>query len=392
MNKNPPIAMLFSGGVDSSVALSLLSLLKEENLTAFYIKVWLQDEFSKLGNCPWEEDLDFAQKVCQQLGIKLEVIPLQKEYWELVVEDAIEQIKLGNTPNPDVYCNSKIKFGKFLEEIGEGYRVASGHYAGIQTTSHDEIYLRKSLDPIKDQTYFLSYLQTAQLKRCIFPLGGLSDLGKDFSWWSKQIDFVSLGIDGYTAWQKGFTKKEVRQLATLFNLASKNRKDSQGVCFLGKIKFHDFIQYHLGEKKGKIIEWESGKCMGEHLGYWYYTIGQRQGLGLSGGPWYVVEKNIEENLVFISHRNIEYQNLKRFKEFQIIKVNWINKPEDKFVGEVKVRHGERSHKAKVIKTNNSYQVVLEQGDWGMASGQFAALYKDDICLGSGIIKMNFNEK
>ena len=163
------IAVLLSGGVNSSVALRIL---KEHghDLTAFYLKIWLQDEFSFLGECPWEEDLKFARAVCEQAEVPLEVLPLQTEYWENVVSYTIVEIKEGRTPNPDIFCNSLIKFGQFYDKIDPSYeKVASGHYANIEETNGKYI-LKTSPDPVKDQTYFLSYLTQKQISRALFPV------------------------------------------------------------------------------------------------------------------------------------------------------------------------------------------------------------------------------
>jgi tRNA-specific 2-thiouridylase len=203
------IAVLLSGGVDSSVALRLL---KEQghDLTAFYLKIWLQDEFSFLGECPWEEDLKFARSVCEQAGVPLEVISLQTEYWDSVVSYTIDEIKEGRTPNPDIFCNSLIKFGKFYERIDASFeKVASGHYAFVEKVN-DKFLLKKSPDPVKDQTYFLAYLNQKLLARALFPIGNYKTV-------------------------------EIRVLAETFDLPNIERRDSQGICFLGLIKFNDFI-------------------------------------------------------------------------------------------------------------------------------------------------------
>ena len=351
------IAVLLSGGVDSSVALRLL---KEEghDLTAFYLKIWLQDEFSFLGECPWEEDLKYARGVCEQAEIPLEVISLQTEYWDSVVSYTIEEIKEGRTPNPDIFCNSLIKFGQFYDRIDTSFeKVASGHYARVvQRTpfgeKNDSKYqLKKSPDPVKDQTYFLAYLTQEQIARAYFPIGN-------------------------------FKKDEIRKLASEFDLPNKKRKDSQGICFLGQIKFNDFIKHHLGEKKGEIINIDNGKIMGEHNGYYYFTIGQRSGLGLSGGPWYVVKKDVKNNQIFISNENLEK---KETNEFEVGRFNWISGCPDKEKLQVKIRHGVKLFDC-YLELNNEYgKVILDGSDKGIAPGQFAVFYDDDLCLGGGVI-------
>jgi tRNA (5-methylaminomethyl-2-thiouridylate)-methyltransferase len=164
------IAVLLSGGVDSSVALRLLQN-EGHDLTAFYLKIWLQDEFSFLGECPWEEDLEYVHAVCKQANIPLEILSLQSEYWDTVVTYTISEIKEGRTPNPDMFCNSLIKFGQFYEKIDDSFeKVASGHYAKVD--KEKGLYqLKRSPDPVKDQTYFLAYLSQRQLSRALFPIG-----------------------------------------------------------------------------------------------------------------------------------------------------------------------------------------------------------------------------
>ena len=252
------IAVLTSGGVDSSVALKLLQQNGEKDLTAFYLKIWLEDELSYLGNCPWEEDLAYVQEICKQFKIPLEVLSLQKEYWQEIVAYSLNEIKAGRTPNSDLLCNSKIKFGKFYDKIDPAFDlIATGHYAQ-KTEIKGVYYLKKAADSFKDQTYFLAHLNQQQLQRALFPIGHLQ-------------------------------KKEVRELADQYNLPNAKRKDSQGICFLGQIKYNEFVRYHLGEKTGNLIDFETGKKVGEHKGYWFYTIGQRKGIELSGGPWFVVK-------------------------------------------------------------------------------------------------------
>jgi len=345
------IAVLLSGGVDSSVALRLLRG-QGHDLTAFYLKIWLQDEYSFLGECPWEEDLKYARGVCEQAGVPIEVISLQTEYWDSVVTYTIEEIKEGRTPNPDIFCNSLIKFGQFYDKIDTSFeKVASGHYARIEETSGTYV-LKNSPDPVKDQTYFLAYLTQQQLSRAVFPVGS-------------------------------YNKEEVRKLAYEFNLVNKDRRDSQGICFLGQIKFNDFIKHHLGEKKGKIINIDNGKVIGEHHGYYYFTIGQRSGLGLSGGPWYVVKKNIEDNLIYVSNENLEH---KEKNEFEAGRFNWISgkSPEKKNLG-VKIRHGAKIFECELEMNSDKGHVRLNGSDKGIAPGQFAVFYDGDVCLGGGVI-------
>ena len=347
------IAVLLSGGVDSSV---VLQLLKDQghDLKAFYLKIWLEDELSFLGQCPWEEDLGYVEKICKQLDVSFEVVPMQKEYWDLVISYAINEVKQGRTPSPDLFCNQQIKFGAFFDKIDLSFdKVATGHYAQVEQID-GKFLLKKAKDKFKDQTYFLSLLSQKQLSRAMFPIGNL-------------------------------LKSEVRELANKFDLPTKQRKDSQGICFLGKIKYDEFLKHHLGVKKGALIEIETGKIVGEHEGFWYYTIGQRKGIGLSGGPWYVVDKDTKKNIIYISKNYFSAE--KSRDNFKVTKFNWISgeKPEKKDL-EVKIRHAEYLYKCSLnFETQDLGFVKLDKRDQGIAPGQFAVFYDGDICLGCGVI-------
>ncbi|XP_002513510.2 tRNA-specific 2-thiouridylase MnmA [Ricinus communis] len=370
---NLRIALLLSGGVDSSVALRLLHA-AGHHCTAFYLKIWFQEDFENFwSECPWEEDLKYAKAVCDQVDIPLEVVHLTDEYWKNVVSYIIEEYRCGRTPNPDVLCNTRIKFGAFMDAINnmEFDYVASGHYAKVIHPSADEInqpsVLELSKDMVKDQTYFLSHLSQAQLRRLIFPLGGIS-------------------------------KDEVRKLATLFNLPNKDRKDSQGICFLGKIKFSEFVARHIGEMEGIMLEAETGDFLGNHRGFWFYTIGQRQGLRLPGGPWYVVEKDVKNNVVFVSRNYFSFD--KRRRLFRVGSLRWFNGSPPKETSELqcKVRHGPGFYNCSVVIEPGEVDdqdvaiVQLCEDDQGLAAGQFAAFYKGRTCIGSGVILESWNDQ
>ncbi|MFA6109947.1 MAG: tRNA 2-thiouridine(34) synthase MnmA [Candidatus Latescibacterota bacterium] len=356
------IAMLISGGVDSSVALRLL---KEQghDITAFYLKIWLEDEMSFLGECPWEDDLSYVKQVCRDADVPLEVVPFQKEYWERIVSYTIDEVKKGHTPNPDVLCNTRVKFGAFYEYLlsrpdGASFdRIASGHYAQVEMI--DGIaYLKRSPDVLKDQTYFLSQLTQAQVARALFPIGHLQ-------------------------------KFEVRALAEKYNLPNAKRKDSQGLCFLGKIRFDEFVKFHLGVRKGDMIDFETKKKMGEHEGFWYYTIGQRKNIKLSGGPWYVIGKDIEKNIVYISN---SYRSERTARNtFTVGGLNWavpavaLTKESGELM--VKVRHGEKMYPCDIEWIDEDrIKVTIDGYDTGLASGQFAVFYDGQYCLGGGVIE------
>ena len=255
------IAALVSGGVDSSV---VVHLLKEQGYTPdiFYIRIGMEDEEGYI-DCPAEEDIEITQWIAHKYGCRFEEVNLHKEYWDNVVSYTIDSVRRGLTPNPDVMCNRLIKFGAFNERRGKEYdRIATGHYATTverRVGQSQYTFLATAKDPIKDQTDFLSQLDYNQICKLMFPIGHL-------------------------------LKSEVRSIAHTAALPSADRKDSQGICFLGKINYNDFLRRYLGEREGKIVEMETGRVLGTHKGYWFHTIGQRKGLFLSGGPWFVVRK------------------------------------------------------------------------------------------------------
>ncbi len=361
------IAVLVSGGVDSALALSRLKRAGYA-VEAFYLKIWLQDEFSALGACPWEEDLAYLRPLTAELGVPLHVVPFQEQYWNTVITHTIERIKLGETPNPDILCNALVKFGAFVDGLTEllpGWtQLASGHYAQIRRHA-GRVELHTSPDPVKDQTYFLASLQQAQLRKLCFPIGHL-------------------------------TKAEVRAEARAAQLPNQARKDSQGLCFLGKINFRDFLRFHLGEKAGKLVVAETGAVMGEHKGFWYYTIGQRQGLDLSTGPWYVTAKNVAENIVYISRREHVWRRVFTVRAWQTLSAQPEHIPNVPTTYHVKLRHGSSSTPCTVAPIQASaaaaaavgairYNVTLATADAGITPGQYAVFYRDSHCLASAII-------
>lgn len=356
-SKKMHYAVLISGGVDSSVALRLVQE-QGHQVTAFYLKIWLEDELSFLGTCPWEEDLAYVRAVCEQAKVPLEVISLQREYWDIVVSYVIAEVKAGRTPNPDVLCNQQIKFGAFYSTIGNQFdKIVTGHYAQVLPSDSGLVKLGVAPDPIKDQTYFLSYMSQQQLQRAYFPIGHLA-------------------------------KPQVRVLAQEYNLPNQTRKDSQGICFLGKLKFNDFLKAHVGEQPGPILEYETGLSLGEHKGFWFHTIGQRQGLRLAGGPWYVVAKSPHENKVFVS-RNYHAPDKER-TTFTVQACNWIaGQPPENLDLLIKLRHGPVYTRGTLMALDSTnareYKIVLQTRDQGIAPGQFAAFYQDNICLGSAVI-------
>ena len=261
------VATLLSGGVDSSVAVALL-VEAGVRPDLWYIQIG-PDRDSTDYTCTIEEDLEMARAVAYKYKLPLQVVDLHKDYWEKVVDYTMTRVREGLTPNPDVMCNRLIKFGVFDERVGKDYDIiATGHYACTEVDLEGRKWLCTSPDPVKDQTDFLAQIEPWQLKKACFPIGHLS-------------------------------KAEVRAVAEREHLAAAHRKDSQGICFLGKIDYNDYIRNFLGEKPGQVIDRSTGRVLGLHRGLWFHTIGQRKGLGFSGGPWYVVEKDMRRNILWV---------------------------------------------------------------------------------------------
>ena len=374
-------AVLVSGGVDSAVALHSLAADGNHSIRAYYLKIWLEDELSFLGQCPWEEDLQYARQVCAAAGVPLEVVPMQEQYYERVVGYTLAELRAGHTPSPDIFCNQRIKFGAFYDVVGgSADRIASGHYARVlRDGSHAR--LATAPDPVKDQTYFLSQLSQDQVSRAEFPIGNM-------------------------------TKAAVRARAQALQLSNRDRPDSQGICFLGRIKYADFVRHYLGERRGPIVDAESGVTLGEHAGSWFYTIGQRQGLGLGNGPWYVVGRDIDANVITVSHA-IHVADRAR-DHVATGPMHWIaGAPQagvddrrdpldgggafmtpDGSIGGLtaKLRHGPQRVPCVIRpeKPGGSFDTLhvrLAEADRGVAPGQFVVLYDDNICLGSGMIEV-----
>ena len=350
------IAALVSGGVDSSVTVHLLKEMGYEPVI-FYIKIGLEDEPGYV--CPKVEDIEITTYIAKKYGCRMEIVDLQKEYYETVINYTLETVKTGLTPNPDVMCNLLIKFGAFNDKYGHEFdRISTGHYAGIEVINNQN-YLRTAIDKHKDQTYFLGRITNSQLQKAMFPLQNLP-------------------------------KSKVREIAHKIKLPSAGRPDSQGICFLGKINYNDFIRQYVGENIGEIIELETGKLLGEHRGLWFHTIGQRKGIGLSQGPWFVVKKDMGKNILFVSNG---YDPLSQYDdEIWLSDFKFINENADRNYSDFqnikfKIRHTPDFSKGKLIKQDNQYLIQSETSIAAIAAGQFGVVYDENekICLGAGVI-------
>lgn len=358
LSESANIAVLLSGGVDSSVVVHLLC---EQGFrpSLFYIKIGKDD--AEYMDCSAEEDLEMATAIARRYGLPLEVVDLHKEYWDNVAAYAIDKIRRGLTPNPDVMCNKLIKFGCFEQRVGKEFDfTATGHYA-TTVLLDGKTWLGTALDPIKDQTDFLAQIDYLQVSKLMFPLGGLM-------------------------------KHEVRDIALRAGLPSAKRRDSQGICFLGKINYNDFVRRFLGEKEGEIVELETGKRLGKHNGYWFHTIGQRKGLGLSGGPWFVVRKDIHENVVYVSHgydTEKQYGNEFLMHDFHFITDNPWKELSEQVEITFKIRHTPEFIKGRLSQEADGYRIISAEKLQGIAPGQFGVIYDETsrLCIGSGEIYM-----
>lgn len=352
------IAVLISGGVDSAVAVHRL-MEQGHDLHLFYIRIGLDNDE---GDCSAEEDIEMCRFIAARYGLPLDVVSLHREYWENVMEYALRTVRQGLTPNPDIMCNRMIKFGFFEQRWGHEFDLtATGHYA--TTIEQDGLkWLGTAVDPVKDQTDFLARITYDQLRHLIFPIGDLP-------------------------------KARVREIALETHLPNALRKDSQGICFLGKINYNDFIRRHLGEKPGAIIEIETGRKLGEHRGYWFHTIGQRKGLGLSGGPWFVVRKNVHDNVIYVSRgydTEKQYGRELRLAEMQFITADPWGADCRAVPIRFKNRHAPAFTEATLTRLDDGdYLIESAERVQGIAPGQFGVIYTPDarICLGSGIITL-----
>ncbi|MDR1518257.1 MAG: tRNA 2-thiouridine(34) synthase MnmA [Dysgonamonadaceae bacterium] len=351
------IAALVSGGVDSSVVVHQLKEMGY-NPAIFYIKIGMEDKDGYI-DCPSEEDIEIVSFIAKKYGCPFEVVSLHEEYWDSVVKYTIESVKRGLTPNPDMMCNKLIKFGCFEDKWGREFdKIATGHYA--TTTEIDGLtWLSTANDRVKDQTYFLGQVDYVQVSKLMFPIGNL-------------------------------LKSEVREIAAQQKLPSAQRKDSQGICFLGKVNYNDFIGRYLGRKEGLIVELETGNILGKHQGFWFHTIGQRKGLGLSGGPWFVIKKDTKRNIIYVSKgydTQYQYGKVIDLQGFSFItKDIWGDFADEKEIM-FKIRHTPEFTRGRLSKIGDLYRIQSENPIQGIATGQFGVVYDSEkkCCIGSGMI-------
>lgn len=366
------VALLLSGGVDSSVAVGELLRLGVVP-DCFYIKIRPEEDDDQW-DCSSEEDMEMATAVARHYGCRFQVVDCHKEYWDRVARYTMEKVRRGYTPNPDVMCNRWIKFGAFNEKVGHDYDlIATGHYAQTETDEEGRKWLTTSPDPVKDQTDFLAQIYDWQLRKALFPIGS-------------------------------YTKQEVRRLADEAHLVSAHRRDSQGICFLGKIDYNEYVRRYLGEKQGDVVEEETGKKIGTHKGLWFHTIGQRHGLGFGGGPWFVVGKDLSANILYVSRG---YEPERAYKQdFTIGDFHFLTVPCDMSDAYIKIRHAPEFVKARItplscayrslgssssddaeLKKSLLFSVHAERPLQGVAPGQFCVVYdnRHHRCFGSGEI-------
>ena len=351
-----------SGGVDSSVSAYLL-MQQGYEVEGLFMKNWEEDDTEEY--CSATVDLADAQQVCDTLDIPLHTVNFSSEYWDNVFEYFLDEYRAGRTPNPDVMCNKEIKFKAFLEHaqrLGASY-IATGHYVRSDN-SDGETRLLRGLDPNKDQSYFLYLLSQQQISQALFPVGELD-------------------------------KSEVRAIAGQQGFDVFNKKDSTGICFIGERKFKDFLQRFIPAQPG-VIQSLDGDTLGEHSGLMYYTIGQRQGLGIGGTeqgneePWYVVEKDLPGNTLCVAQGH-DHPAL-YYRHCRITDLHWIagNETSAPSTCTAKIRYRQADQTCSITSIEKQNAVVeFEQPQRAITAGQALVFYHEDVCLGGGTIESAF---
>ena len=375
-----------SGGVDSSVAAYLL---KEQgyDVLGVFMKNWHDTEVTISDECPWEEDSKDALLVADKLGIPFHTIDLSKPYLERIVNYMFEEYKAGRTPNPDVLCNREIKFDLFLEHakrLGADY-VATGHYCRKQALSkgQDQNALLSGLDANKDQSYFLCQINQEQLAKAKFPIGELQ-------------------------------KSEVRQIAKEQDLVTAEKRDSQGLCFIGKVKLPDFLKQQLKEKTGNVVEISSdwngfnkelparefykfkesdGKLIGQHQGAHFYTVGQRKGLNIGGyeQPLFILQVNTQSNTIYVGEGEFHPGLLRKGLFIASKDIHWLREDHQMALGEkrdyqMRIRYRQPLFSAQLEMTADGLIVHFKEKQKAVTPGQFAVWYQDEELIGSGVIE------
>ncbi|MBV1899860.1 MULTISPECIES: tRNA 2-thiouridine(34) synthase MnmA [Cycloclasticus] len=355
---NKKIMIGMSGGVDSSVA-ALRLLEQGHEVTGLFMKNWDEDDGSEY--CTAKEDLADAQQVSDKLGIELKTVNFAAEYWDNVFEDFLSEYAAGRTPNPDILCNREIKFKAFLDyatELGADY-IATGHYTQI-AQQHNQFQLLRGLDNNKDQSYFLYTLGQTQLSRSLFPIGNME-------------------------------KPAVRELAQKAGFTNSRKKDSTGICFIGERKFKDFLQRYLPAQPG-LMNTPEGETIGEHQGLMYYTLGQRQGLGIGGiksaaeEPWYVVEKDLKNNILVVAQGHDH--TLMQSNTLNASQLSWVSGQavSNSFRCTAKTRYRQKDQACQVTLIGDDHCLVqFDDPQRAVTPGQSVVFYNNEVCLGGGII-------
>lgn len=356
MNYSKNIVVGMSGGVDSSISAVLL---KESGykVTGLFMKNWEEDDIGN--NCSSKKDYEDAKRISDKLGINLLTINFSDKYWDLVFKKFIDELNQGITPNPDIYCNKEIKFNYFFKyALSLGFdKVATGHYAKL-IDSDSKITLNIPKDKQKDQTYFLYMLNQSIMKDLMFPLHEI-------------------------------TKSDVKKIAKKFDLTIYEKKESMGICFIGKRNFSNFIKKYINIKPGDIKN-ENNKILGKHEGLFNYTIGQRKGIGIGGiknhedKPWFVLEKDIKNNSLIISQQE---DKLLYKGNIKLRDINWISSiPDSNVTYKARFRHGGKLIPVKTLPNNDECILIMEDEERAITLGQSAVLYFNDECVGGGIIE------
>lgn len=366
MNKQKIIVGM-SGGVDSSVA-ALLLIEQGYDVEGLFMKNWEEDDDDDY--CAAAIDLKDANAVCDALNIKLHTINFSSEYWDRVFQHFLDEYSAGRTPNPDILCNKEIKFRAFLEHAQSlgADKIATGHYARTRQ-ANNKTQLLRGLDSNKDQSYFLHALNQYQLSHAMFPIGE-------------------------------FDKAYIRELANKHHLITHDKKDSTGICFIGERRFSTFLEKFLPAKPGE-IHTVDGENIGQHNGLMYYTLGQRKGLGIGGlkesdeVPWYVVEKDLLNNILKVAQGHDHPAML--HTTLETTQVNWIEDCEPVAADinsslTAKIRYRQSDQKCALTQIDSAkYKVRFEVAQRAITPGQSIVFYQDDVCLGGGVIDNMYSE-